>query len=158
MAATSAIRPTKRQAQGHGCSVGVPHTYALSLLASIAVVLFQQPLSSLASLSFKDERSSHVLLIPLISAFLIYLERKRIFRDPHYCPSIGVPLLLLQRTQVQPANSAVPPQQHGSSIGGRGTDRSRCGSPGSSFFTGPVRLRLRRSLCCSSFLWSRSQS
>jgi len=52
-------------------------------------------LSSLASLSFHDERSSHVLVIPLISAFLLWLERKRIFNTPRYCPSIGAPLLLL---------------------------------------------------------------
>ena len=35
------------------------------------------------------------LLIPLISAFLIYLERKQIFRTQRYCPSAGVPLLVL---------------------------------------------------------------
>jgi exosortase len=52
-------------------------------------------LSSLASLSFHDERSSHILLIPVISAFLIFLQRKRVFRATRYCPSIGVPLHLV---------------------------------------------------------------
>jgi hypothetical protein len=61
----------------------------------LSLVLFRQPLSKLASLSFHDERSSHILLIPLISAFLIFLQRKRVFRAPRYCPSIGVPLLLI---------------------------------------------------------------
>ena len=70
------------------------HTYAITFWL-LSLILFRQPLSSLASLSFNDERSSHVLLIPLISAFLLYLERKRIFRTPCYCPSIGVPLLLM---------------------------------------------------------------
>jgi exosortase len=52
-------------------------------------------LSKLASLSFHDERASHILLIPLISAFLIFLERKRVFHAPRYSPSIGIPLLLI---------------------------------------------------------------
>ena len=49
----------------------------------------------MASLAFHDERSSHILLIPLISAFLIYLERKLVFRTTRYCPTIGLTLLLL---------------------------------------------------------------
>jgi len=65
------------------------------LLWFLSLVLFQQPLRSLASLSFHDENSSHILLIPLISACLIYLQRKWVFRAPSYCPSVGIPLLLL---------------------------------------------------------------
>jgi exosortase len=57
--------------------------------------LFRRTLIGLASLSFHDELASHILLIPVISALLIYLERKRIFRTPRYCPSIGLPMLLL---------------------------------------------------------------
>ena len=71
------------------------HTYAAIIFWLLSLILFSQPLSDLARLSFHDELASHVLLIPLISAFLIYLERNRIFRAPRYCPSIGVPLLLL---------------------------------------------------------------
>jgi exosortase len=71
-----------------------PHAYAL-ILWLLSLVLFRRTLSSLVSLSFHDELASHILLIPVISAFLIYLERKRIFRTPRYCPSIGVPILVL---------------------------------------------------------------
>jgi exosortase len=71
-----------------------PHAYAL-ILWCLSLLLFRRTLSSLASLSFHDELASHILLIPIISALLIYLERKRIFRAPCYCPSIGVPLLTL---------------------------------------------------------------
>jgi exosortase len=71
-----------------------PHAYAL-ILWLMSLVLFRRTLSSLVSLSFHDELASHILLIPVISAFLIYLERKRIFRTPRYCPSIGVPILVL---------------------------------------------------------------
>jgi exosortase len=70
-----------------------PHTYAVTFWL-LSLLFFRQSLGRLASLSFNDELASHVLLIPLISAFLLYLERKRIFRTPCYCPSIGVPLLL----------------------------------------------------------------
>jgi exosortase len=61
----------------------------------VSLILFRQPLSTLASLSFHDENSSHILLIPLISALLIFLKRKRVFRAPRNCPSVGVPLLLI---------------------------------------------------------------
>jgi exosortase len=57
--------------------------------------LFRHLLSSLASLSFHDERCSHILLIPFISAFLVFLQRERVFRAPRFCPSIGVPLLIV---------------------------------------------------------------
>jgi exosortase len=61
----------------------------------LSLALFRQSLSSLASLSFHDQNSSHILLIPLISTYLIYLQRGRVFQAPRYCPSIGIPLLLL---------------------------------------------------------------
>jgi exosortase len=87
---------TERQAPGWRLwlSMRAPHTYAISLWL-LSLLLFRRTLSSLASLSFHDELASHILLIPVIGAFLIYLERKRIFRTPIYCPSIGVPVLLL---------------------------------------------------------------
>lgn len=81
-----------------------PHTYAI-IFWLLSLLLFREPLTSLARLSFQDELASHVLLIPLISAFLIYLERKQIFRSPHYCPSAGVPLLLLAAVLRVPLSS-----------------------------------------------------
>ncbi len=70
-----------------------PHSYAL-IFWLLSLVMFAKPLSSLASLSFHDQLASHILVIPLISAFLIYMERKRIFRTLRYSPAVGVPLLL----------------------------------------------------------------
>lgn len=70
------------------------HTYAITFWL-LSLVALRQPLSSLASLSFHDERSSHILLVPLISTLLLYLERKHIFRATRYCPKVGLPLLLL---------------------------------------------------------------
>ena len=61
----------------------------------LSLVLFRQTLIGLAKLSFQDERSSHLLLIPLISACFLFLQRKSIFESPRWCPSIGVALLLI---------------------------------------------------------------
>ncbi len=44
-------------------------------------------------LSLQDARYSHILLIPIISASLIWLQRGRIFNRPRNCLSKSVPLL-----------------------------------------------------------------
>jgi exosortase len=61
----------------------------------LSLVPFYLPLNSLVSLSFHDERYSHVVLIPVISVLLLWLERRRIFLESHYCLVAGTPLLLL---------------------------------------------------------------
>ncbi len=96
MTAPSATLKTDRQTPGwwRWLSTRAPHSYAI-VFWLVSLILFWQPLRSLAILSFHDELANHILLIPLISALLIYLERNRIFRAPRYCPSLGVPLLLL---------------------------------------------------------------
>jgi len=70
------------------------HVYPLGFWL-LSVGAFWQVLRGLASLSFQDERSSHIVLIPLITAGLLVLHHHRIFRSVHYCSSIGVPLLLI---------------------------------------------------------------
>jgi exosortase len=65
------------------------------LFVALSIVLFRLSLNRLTSLSFHDERYSHLVLIPLISVCLVYFGRKRIFLGPQYSPRIGVPLLLL---------------------------------------------------------------
>lgn len=59
----------------------------------LSLVLFRAPLGTLISLSLQDDRYSHIVLIPIISASLVYLQRKTIFTLPQYCPSVGVPSL-----------------------------------------------------------------
>jgi len=86
---------TERQTPGWWLWLSTRPTHAYAIIFGLlSLLLFRQTLSSLASLSLHDELASHILLIPLISAFLIYLDRKRIFRDPRYCPFVGMPLLL----------------------------------------------------------------
>jgi exosortase len=63
------------------------------LFSVLALVTFRAPLGTLVSLSLQDDRYSHVLLIPIISAFLLYLERRAVFASPRYCLSTGAPLL-----------------------------------------------------------------
>jgi exosortase len=68
------------------------HLSALTLYL-VCVSLFWRPLVGLATLAFHDENSSHILFIPLISGFLLYLQRKEVFRSCRSCPILGMPLL-----------------------------------------------------------------
>jgi len=56
--------------------------YAFASLLAISVALFWTPLRTIAALAWSDDRYSHLLLIPVISAFLLYFERGRIFSQP----------------------------------------------------------------------------
>lgn len=52
--------------------------FALIVLLSAGAFLF--PLAAWVHLSLREDQYSHLILIPLASALLVYLERKRIFR------------------------------------------------------------------------------
>ena len=64
---------------------------ALSLLWAVA---FRAPLGALARLALHDEDYNYIVLVPAISMVLLFLERRRIFTLPQYCPALGVPLML----------------------------------------------------------------
>src|SRR5579864_6930209 len=64
----------------------------------LSLVPFWLPLSTLVGLSFRDERYSHVVLIPAISVLLLWLERRRVFLEPRYGLLAGAPFLLLGTT------------------------------------------------------------
>lgn len=109
MTVTDALKRTKPQGlgwlSGRATHLGAIFFWLLSL------VLFRQPLSNLVSLSLRDERSTHILLIPFISACFLYLQRRRVFRAARYCHSVGIPLLLLAvvlwyslKTRLSPLN------------------------------------------------------
>jgi exosortase len=63
----------------------------LFFLASIA--LFWPPLHHLVSLSLNDQRYSHLILIPVISAFFLYRERHKIFPHIAFRPRLALPFL-----------------------------------------------------------------
>ena len=60
----------------------------------LAVLLLAVPLTTLCKLSQQEEMYSHTLVIASISLGLVYLNRKRIFRDVRHCSGLGVGLLI----------------------------------------------------------------
>jgi len=62
----------------------------LSLLLLLAAVAwFWQPLVSLFSLTQQEEHYSHIVLIPLLSMYVLYLGRKAIFDSREWSPWLG---------------------------------------------------------------------
>jgi exosortase len=55
--------------------------FFLILWILAACLLFLRPLSSFLSYSLSDENASHLVLIPFLSGWILYLERHRIFRS-----------------------------------------------------------------------------
>jgi len=66
---------------------------ALSLLfALVAIVLAYHPLRSLMSAG-RSDYYSHILLIPFVTGYFLFLERKKILPDIGYSWKAGVPLI-----------------------------------------------------------------
>jgi exosortase len=65
-----------------------------TVICVLELLLFAVPLGTLYRLSPQEEMYSHTLVIAPISLVLIYLNRKRIFRDVHYCFGLGLVLLV----------------------------------------------------------------
>jgi len=62
----------------------------LSLLLLLAAVAwFWQPLVSLFSLTQQQEQYSHIVLIPWLSLYVLYLDRKAIFASREWSPWLG---------------------------------------------------------------------
>jgi exosortase len=61
----------------------------------IGLVLFNLPLRQLFSLSTHNELYSHIPLIPLVSVYFFFTERRRIFSNTEYCFQVGIPLVVL---------------------------------------------------------------
>jgi exosortase len=64
-----------------------------ALFSILSLVAFRAPLGTLVRLSVQDNRYSHIVLIPIISISLGYLQRRRVFIRPQYCLSKSMPLL-----------------------------------------------------------------
>jgi exosortase len=62
-------------------------------LVALTLAVFWAPLSRLIRFSFQQGQYSHIILIPLISASLIFLERKRIFSHVYTLWRVGSALL-----------------------------------------------------------------
>jgi len=66
---------------------------SFGILVASTLAVFWGPLTTLARFSFEHEHYSHVILIPLVTAGLLILERKRIFSETETNWRIGTGLL-----------------------------------------------------------------
>lgn len=82
MAATDVL---KRNTSRHATFVG---------LIIVSSLLFYKTLSTLIQYSLHDPSSSHIILIPFVSFFLLYSERRRIFSITRTSISSGVGVVL----------------------------------------------------------------
>ena len=64
-----------------------------SFLVGLTLVAFWVPLSTLIRFSSQQEQYSHIILLPLVSASLFFLERKRIFSHVETGWGVGSELL-----------------------------------------------------------------
>ena len=64
------------------------------LFAALALIMAYTPIKALYS-SNKSEYYSHIALIPLVSIYLVYINRKEIFAKVSYLFVVGIPVLLL---------------------------------------------------------------
>jgi exosortase len=65
-----------------------------ALLVILSVLFFWKPIHALVVFSLNEESSSHILLIPLVSIYLLYIERSRIFRVVRSSPFAGSAVML----------------------------------------------------------------
>ena len=67
---------------------------AFAGLMILSVVVFWKALRALVAFSLSHESSSHVVLIPLLSLYFVYMERSRIFRVVRASPISGGAVVL----------------------------------------------------------------
>ena len=80
----------------------------LSLLLLLAAVGWcWQPLVSLFSLTQQQEQYSHIVLIPLLSLYVLFLERKAIFASREWSPWLGSLLIGLGAWSYWSADAAI---------------------------------------------------
>lgn len=68
------------------------------LLVAASLVWFWKPFVSVFALSFQNDRYqhySHIVLIPFLSLYLIYIERKAFFATVEWSPSLGSLLMVM---------------------------------------------------------------
>jgi exosortase len=90
---------------------------ALAAFVGVSFLVFWKTLSMLVAYSFSRESSSHILLIPLVSLFLLFTERKRIFAFPRtsagpaiglICAGLAIYLFAIWHLPAQDASALLP--------------------------------------------------
>ncbi|MCC6543246.1 MAG: exosortase [Nitrospirae bacterium] len=69
-------------------------TLLLIVFSIVVFIAFYSPLRELWVLSSDDELYSHIFLIPIISAYFIYLKRRELFQNVSYSFSAGLGVLI----------------------------------------------------------------
>ena len=77
------------------------------LLLLAAVAGFWQPLLSLFSLTLQQEQYSHIVLIPCLSLYVLFLDRKAIFASREWSPWLGFLLIGLGALSYWSADAAI---------------------------------------------------
>jgi len=64
------------------------------LLCVASLVGLWNQLFALTALAVRDDRYTYIALVPLISAGLIWADRRKIFANSRFCPGVGIPVFL----------------------------------------------------------------
>ncbi len=67
----------------------------LGVVVLVSLIAFWGNLTTLFRFSFEYEHYSHIVLIPLVSLGLVWMERKRVFATVHWSYRLGTALLFL---------------------------------------------------------------
>ena len=61
----------------------------------LSAIVFWRTLGALIAYSVHNESGSHIILIPFVSAYLLFTERQRVFTSVRPSPAAGIPVILL---------------------------------------------------------------
>src|SRR5437879_6301652 len=92
----------------------IPRHACFLLLIVATVAWFWRPLTTVLSLSLQGgryEHYSHIVLIPLISLYLLYLNRRAVFATVEYTPWPGVFLITIGVAWSWLTNALAPNKQ-----------------------------------------------
>lgn len=70
------------------------HLYYITFIL-FGGLFYYKPLIELAKLSFKSELYSHFLLIPVVSLYFFWIDRKKIFSGSGYSLYVGTPVVIM---------------------------------------------------------------
>ncbi len=86
---------TVRRVSGHTREMsGVRSHAAFGALFAICIIAFSKSIWTLFIFSLHHEYSSHILLIPFISIFFLYIYKDKIFHKTRRCVAAGVPMII----------------------------------------------------------------
>src|SRR5580704_13660355 len=70
------------------------HWLFFSVWIVLSLLLFAKPLIALVRLSLTNDNASHLILIPFLTAGLLFVERRTIFNNPSFSVGGGIFLFL----------------------------------------------------------------